>query len=267
MKGIVTYLLIIFLFLFFLGGVGSFYLSRFEVKSTYPNEYVYKYIAHAGGGIDGMTYTNSLEAVNQSLLKGFKVIELDLIKSSDGVLIAAHDWSNFKHIIGYKNFTDEPMHSVEIKRSKIYHKYTPITEVDIKRILFANPDVLLFTDKTNDFGLIKKLGFSSRVYVEIFGIFDYFKAVSNGIDNPVLNVDVGQMGYAFDILTILLVKPKLVVLSEATVNRNPYYMNWLYHRGLKIFIYTSDDPSFINDVINKYEATIYVDFYNLDTTT
>ena len=44
------------------------------------NEKQYKFIAHAGGGIENIKYTNSLEAINQSIRLGFKIIEIDLFK-------------------------------------------------------------------------------------------------------------------------------------------------------------------------------------------
>ena len=53
-------------------------------------------IRHAGGAIDGNTYTNSLEAVLNSIEKGYNFIELDLSLSDDGKIIFIHDWDTFK---------------------------------------------------------------------------------------------------------------------------------------------------------------------------
>jgi len=47
-------------------------------------------ISHAGGQVDGMDCTNSLEALQQNTGNAVKFIELDVVSGSDGVLIA-HD--------------------------------------------------------------------------------------------------------------------------------------------------------------------------------
>ncbi len=58
-------------------------------------------IAHAGGGINGLKYTNSLEAMEQSIEHGFKMIELDLLISSDRRIVAVHDWNRF-HVLAWR---------------------------------------------------------------------------------------------------------------------------------------------------------------------
>ena len=47
----------------------------------------YKYIAHAGGGIEGKIYTNSLEAITNSINLGYKLIEIDLRETNDDVFV------------------------------------------------------------------------------------------------------------------------------------------------------------------------------------
>ena len=47
-----------------------------------------RYIAHAGGEILGNTYTNSLEALNNSYKNGFRYFELDMIVTADNYIVA-----------------------------------------------------------------------------------------------------------------------------------------------------------------------------------
>lgn len=56
------------------------------------NFYDYNVIAHACGGIDGYTYTDSLEALNQSYEKGDRLFDIDLRFSSDGEIVLRHEW-------------------------------------------------------------------------------------------------------------------------------------------------------------------------------
>ena len=53
-----------------------------------------KLIAHAGGAIDGHVYTNSKEAVLNSINNGSKYIELDFSLTSDSELVCVHRWEN-----------------------------------------------------------------------------------------------------------------------------------------------------------------------------
>ena len=57
----------------------------------------FNFIAHAGGGINGLTYTNSVNAIEQSILNNFKLIELDLLITEDKMIIASHDWKSFRN--------------------------------------------------------------------------------------------------------------------------------------------------------------------------
>lgn len=55
-------------------------------------------VAHAGGMAGGMTYTNSIAALDDSYAKGFRVFEIDLQTTSDGHDVCGHDWKAFNKI-------------------------------------------------------------------------------------------------------------------------------------------------------------------------
>jgi phosphoglycerol transferase len=58
-------------------------------------------IAHAGGGLDGTARTNSFEALDQNIRKGYEYFEIDFNFTSDGHLVCIHDWGyDFKHQFG-----------------------------------------------------------------------------------------------------------------------------------------------------------------------
>ena len=50
------------------------------------------FIAHAGGAVNGETYTNSLEALEANYAKGFRFFEMDFSWTSDNELVAIHNW-------------------------------------------------------------------------------------------------------------------------------------------------------------------------------
>lgn len=72
-----------------------FLLYTFNVFSI---DYDGLYIAHAGGGVENYTYTNSLESLNSSYEQGFRFFELDLEEGKHGEILATHDWTHWKSI-------------------------------------------------------------------------------------------------------------------------------------------------------------------------
>ena len=67
-----------------------------------PSEFQVKRIAHAGGGIAGETYTNSYDALNKNIKKGFNYFELDFSFTSDEHLVCIHDWEgSFERSFGF----------------------------------------------------------------------------------------------------------------------------------------------------------------------
>lgn len=107
-----------------------------------------RFIAHAGGEIERFTYTNSLEALNKSYQDGFRIFELDIIKTRDNVYVAAHDWKQWKAMTMYKGRL--PPDRNTFKKFKISGKFTSMDIQDINTWFHDHPDATLVTDKVND---------------------------------------------------------------------------------------------------------------------
>ena len=131
------------------------------------------YIAHAGGSVYRYMYSNSLEAVRNTLAHGLDFMELDLSVTSDGELVAWHDWQF--------EWTEAPTHD-EFMARKIYGLFTPIDFPRMDSILTANPQLTLVTDKISDPAVIDRwLGkYKDRMWVECFSDEDYFALQEKG---------------------------------------------------------------------------------------
>lgn len=106
-------------------------------KTTNPQLNSDNLIAHAMGGIDGATYTNSLESFVGNYKAGYRIFEVDLIFTSDNQLVAKHDWdSNNGTALSYNEYMD----------SKINEKYTPLDFEDIAILMQTYKDVYIITD-------------------------------------------------------------------------------------------------------------------------
>lgn len=145
-------------------------------------------IAHAGGGINGLKYTNSLEAMEQSIEHGFKMIELDLLISSDGRIVAVHDWKSF-HEMTNSNNTGSISYK-EFESKIIYDKYKTLNISTAIDILDEN-DVVLVTDKIKNIALLSKYIIDKdKSIIEVFSIDKYNEAIELGFNNVALNIDL-----------------------------------------------------------------------------
>ncbi|NHN34024.1 hypothetical protein G9U52_29825 [Paenibacillus sp. S3N08] len=118
-------------------------------------------IAHGLGGIDGVDYTNSLEAFKVNYDKGQRLFEVDFSITKDGQLAARHDWmgylaTKFEQDIPAEKL-EEPLTLREFKSYKILEDYTPLSFGDVARLSKQYPDVYFITDtKETDPELVKQ---------------------------------------------------------------------------------------------------------------
>lgn len=101
--------------------------------------------AHAMGMVDGRVGTNCKEAFLESYARGQRVFEVDFQLTSDGVLVARHDWgdnANFNSeqslegVADWRTFMSTP----------ICYYYEPLDIDGIMDLLQAYPDAYIVTD-------------------------------------------------------------------------------------------------------------------------
>ena len=216
----------------------------------------YKFIAHAGGGIDQYIYTNSKEAIYKSIKNGFKLIEIDLQETDDEIFIGVHDWHRFKKITNYnkKNFLSD-----DIKNLKIYGKYTLLLEEEINKIFINNKNIYFITDKTNNF---KKLNHDfklirDRMIVEVFDKKSLKKAVRENIKNPIYNYKLGDYKY------IIRNNIKIITANINEILKNKDEFKKLVDNNIFVFAYTSNEDKLINQYMGVLFTHVYTDFFNL----
>ena len=100
-------------------------------------------IAHAGGSIDGISYTNSLNAIEQSYKNGFKVFEVDFAYSLDGHMVCKHDW---EYNIQEGNESGEVWDKETFLSVPLHGKYIPIDIILLCEFMEEHPDVYIITD-------------------------------------------------------------------------------------------------------------------------
>lgn len=139
-------------------------------------------IAHAGGAVDSCIYTNSREAMERSLAKGYRFIEFDLLFTSDSVLVAAHSWERFNSMTGYEDWGDSvPAYSDFVSR-KICGRYTPLSAREINSFFEQNDSLYFVTDKVSDPEVLQEHfpSLKHRMVVEAFSFQHYCRLKSQG---------------------------------------------------------------------------------------
>ncbi len=125
-------------------GATDKYITLYPVETTGEEWFAdAPMIYHAGGEIQGNVYTNSLEAIEETLAEGNYFIEIDLNYTSDGHLVCAHTWPDV-----YPNDYQPTLE--EFLSSKVQGKFTPITAADLIQIMCNNPEMYLVTDIKNE---------------------------------------------------------------------------------------------------------------------
>jgi hypothetical protein len=142
-----------------------------------------RFIAHAGGSIDGYTYTNSLNALDSSYNNGFRLFELDISETSDSEFVATHDWYTWSIQTGFQGTL--PPTLAEYNSYKIWGKYEPLDMKAINTWFSNHPDAILVSDKVNEprrfsDGFIDK----SRLMMELFTL----EAVKEGLNCGIKSV-------------------------------------------------------------------------------
>jgi glycerophosphoryl diester phosphodiesterase len=213
-----------------------------DCKCPKENEIDYTefFIAHAGGAIESVIYTNSLEALDLSYSKGCKLFELDLNETTDGKIVATHD----EIIITEAEFMVKP----------IAGKYTPMNMEAINRWFQTHPGAILITDKINDPQRIyDEFQFRDRVIMELFSWSAVDKAIELGIKPmPSENLIFGSSTKAIamgilpqptprnsDIEQILKEKKiEYISIGFYAMQNNKKFFRELKEKGIKCYVWT-----------------------------
>ncbi len=222
-------------------------------------------IAHAGGGINGQNYTNSLEALTMNYAKGFRYFEMDFSWTSDQQLVCLHDWGKrFKKVFGFKIRTPLSLESFEkrvIKNPAIH----PCTLTTLAAWLDSHRDVKIITDVKHDnvkaltlilnsypqmktqlipqfyqpeeYKTLKRMGFKSLIWI-LYQYKGSYKSVAR---------------YAQEM--------ELFALSMRASQAKKKVMQKLQKQAVKLFVYTINKDDKRDKLTRKYNVSgIYTDF-------
>ncbi len=230
-----------------------------KVKYTFEPS-IDRYIAHAGGEVDGIASTNTKNALDQNYAKGFRLFELDIIETSDAQLVAAHDWGMWARFTEYPG--QLPPSHAEFMKYKIYGKYATLDMNGINAWFKAHPDAVLVTDKVNDpLAFANAFVDKSRLYMELFSVMAIEEASKNGIKAMISQEPL--MALKGDKLNWLKVNNvKLVALSRRIVASQTKLLLDLKEAGVKVYVYNVGfDPGKDEKFVQENELGLVYGMY------
>jgi glycerophosphoryl diester phosphodiesterase len=224
-------------------------------------------IAHAGGGFDGVAYTNSIDALHGSYQGGFRYMEIDFSWTSDGQLVCLHDWDKtFKKVFGYK--TKQPLALAEFKQQVEEHPdFRPCTLTSLAVWLSNKPEVKIITDikydnlkgirlileqhpelknhlipqfyQPEEYQVLRDLGFKDLIWI----LYQY-KGSKKSVVELSQNMEL------------------LAVSMRSRQAKSRTLQKLLKHH--RIFVYTINKRSQLEKMVEKYRVTgFYTDFLGL----
>ncbi|ASA24424.1 phosphatidylinositol-specific phospholipase C/glycerophosphodiester phosphodiesterase family protein [Paenibacillus donghaensis] len=123
----------------------------------------HRIIAHGMGGIAGHAYSNSFDAFIANYEQGTRIFETDLLLSSDGQLVARHEWTaNMSKLLGQLDVLPEDRQGAvlghqELMDTPILELFSPLDFAKILDLMVYYPDAYIVTDtKETDPALVKQ---------------------------------------------------------------------------------------------------------------
>lgn len=213
---------------------------RFSKKTIHREEYIAdknRFIAHAGGEVRRKRYTNSLQALNQSYDNGFRLFELDIIKTLDGKYVAAHDWEYWALIAGYQGIL--PVTEKEFLSYKIHGEFTPMNMEIINKWFEAHPDAKLITDKVNEpKRFAKEFIDKKRLMMELFSINALKEGIEIGIGSAMASENVlNEIGGQERIKVLKSLGIAHIVVSRTFIEGNMPFLEELKANQIKTYVF------------------------------
>jgi len=222
-------------------------------------------IAHAGGGIHGQNYSNSLEALDLNYANGFRIFEIDFSWTSDQQLVCLHDWEKrFKKVFGYK--IKQPLSFKEFNQLlDTTNGLHPCTLQSLDDWVKEHKDVKIITDvkyhnlkaivkilesypnltnnlipqfyQPNEYQVLKKLGFNQLIWI----LYQYDGSYKSVVEHSN--------------------KMELLAVSMRASQAKKKFADQLRNNGHNIFVYTVNDTKKVEKLVIKHNVSgIYTDF-------
>lgn len=233
-------------FIFFIVSIFTLVISiNISANETSDSLKLPEFVAHAGGGINGITYTNSLEALNYNYKKGFRFFEVDLEWVQDNELVLMHD-----------------------KGFKMPGGLTQMSLADLVKWMLKHSDTYIITDiKSNNIEGLNKIvkeyaALKGRFIPQIYAFEEYERVRDLGFKNIILTLYASN--YSDMQVIDFLRNHKVLALTMLQNRANADFIYGLKTLEVFIYVHTVNDAALKSQLKPLGIDGYYTDFLNPD---
>lgn len=224
--------------------ISGFLYINLEYKYFDFEKNMPQYIAHAGGQINGIFYSNSLNALESNYQKGYRFFELDFNWTKDNKLVLIHDW-------------DETFNELfEVKPIKVtYVEFMNLTmvnsliQLDVNSLidwLSEHNDVMIITDvKENNIEALRilksKITSEKNFFIpQVYSFSEYEKAKSMGYENIIITLY--RSVYTDDEIISFVNRNKVWAITIPMMKAFTFLPRNLSKNGIPVYAHTINNP-------------------------
>ncbi|MDW7668455.1 MAG: sulfatase-like hydrolase/transferase, partial [Bacillota bacterium] len=220
-----------------------------------------KYIAHAGGRIDGETYTNCMDAMELSYDKGFRFIEVDFEWTTDEEPVLLHSWDGFvEKFFG----AEREQHSYEeFKNFTMMNGWTHLTLEDLAKWMEEYKDVYIVTDiKEENMKLLRIIDerhpeIKDRIIPQIYYMDELRLAEYHGYENMIYTLY--KSSNTEDEIVDFIKHNDLLAVTMPVERLNDSFVEKIKETGTFIYTHTINDEAQALELEEKGVDGFYTD--------
>ncbi|MCI6610621.1 MAG: hypothetical protein MSH08_07755 [Ezakiella sp.] len=224
-----------------------------------------KTIMHAGGEINGMTYTNLLEALDKHYKSGKRYFEVDISLTTDNYPVNIHSWDGFSS--RFFGIIDNGKINVPTKaqydKYKSVHGYTKMDLFTMITWLKAHKDAYIITDvKDKNVAVLSQLismagNDKNRIIPQIYNFEEYEKVKSLGYGNIILTLYASN--YSKSEVLEFASTHRLYGVTMSSENYYRGYAAPLLKKNINVFVHTINNKSIADMLFKSGIKAIYTD--------
>ena len=235
------------------------------------NGFVALRIAHAGGALGRKKYTNSYQALDENLQRGFRYFELDFVFTADDHLVCLHDWRNhFKRTFGFD--TDQPLTLEAFERLVDDNShFTNCTLDGLADWMRQNPQAVIITDvKENNLVALQQISRSlpaagRRVIPQIYTPANLDAVQAMGFERVIWTL-YRWRGSNYQVVEWARRGQGAIAVTMPRVRASTPLPRVLAGLGVPTYVHTINKRDELMDFTETYRITeIYTDFLGPDT--
>jgi len=228
------------------------------MKSPQNTQTLPRIIAHAAGSYRKHSYSNSLQALENSYFnKGLRWLEVDLSPTSDQQYVLLHDWqSTWQHFFSYDQIpTRDEFMSLTMKYD--------LTQMDIHTLadwMYQHEDAMIVLDikASQPLDALRQIAqaypdLTDRMVPELFELTDFEESISLGYNLLIPSLYRLKINDE-DLLAFIEDNPHILAVAMPKEKAQDGLPQKLFERGAASFVHT------INTVEGYYKYRSYCSF-------